>query len=172
MRSLAFYRNSIIATVAAVSIPYLPASAADWAGTDASRAIVATHMPPLPGAGCNHGDNLRVMMQAKPGGTFYDLPAYPIHGSYGPTVMAPQKRPPGGHSWGDALHQYLQNNDLTTFRAMGSRFPLQPGAGVIAGVEPGNVNLHGRGGWNPAFVELQAHSRPLPWQTQVAQARF
>ena len=174
MTSLMFCTNSIIATVAAVSIANLPASAADSAGTDAGRPIVATHMHPLPGAGGNHGDNLRAMIRAKPGGTFYDLPANPTHGSYGTPLMAPQKPLPAGvgGNWGDVLRQYLQNGDLVTFTAMGSRFPPQAGAGMVAGVEPGNPSLHGRGGWNAALVALQAHSRPLPWQTQVAEAKF
>ena len=94
MRSLTFYTNSIIATVAAVSIPCLPTSAADSAGSDAGRAIVATHMHPLPGAGGNHGDNWRAMVQAKPGATFHDLPAIPTRSSYGTPLMAPQSRCP------------------------------------------------------------------------------
>jgi hypothetical protein len=174
MTSLTFYTTSIIATLAASSMTNHPLWAADSAGTDAGRPIVATHMHSLPGAGGNHGDNLRVMIQAKPGGTFYDLPANPTHSSYGTTLMAPQKPLPAGvgGNWGDVPRQYLQNGDLVTFTAMGSRFPPQAGAGMVAGVEPGNPNLHGRGGWNAALVGLQAYPRPLPWQTQVAKAGF
>ena len=39
-----------------------------------------------------------------------------------------------------------------------------PRRGSGWGVEPGNASLHGRGGWNAALVELQAHPGPLPWQ--------
>jgi hypothetical protein len=174
MRSLTFYTSSIIATVAAVSISCLPTSAADSAGTDAGRAVVATHMPPLPGAGGNHGDNWRAMVQAEPGATFHDLPAHPTRSSYGTPLMAPQKPLPAGVAcnWGDVLRQYLQNDDLAIFTSIGSRFPPQADGGVVAGVEPGNASLHGRGGWNAALVELQAHPGPLPWQTQVAEVKF
>ena len=62
------------------------------------------------------------------------------------------------------LASSLVQHDPTAFAALGTRYPLPSGASAIAN----NVDLHGRGGWNPVLVELPANPKPLPWDTRLA----
>ena len=78
---------------------------------------------------------------------------------------APGTRPNSG----DLVRAELQT-DPASYAALGTRFPLQPGAGSVAKVDSNNAELHGRAGWNPALVELQATPKPFPWETRVAKA--
>jgi hypothetical protein len=53
--------------------------------------------------------------------------------------------------------------DPQSFATMGKHFPPAPGAGNVAGVDSSNVAVHGRGGYDPALVQLQAVPQSFPW---------
>jgi len=40
----------------------------------------------------------------------------------------------------------------------------------VAGVDADDAQLHGRAGWNPALVQLQAKPILFPWENQQAAA--
>ena len=151
----------IAANLAAVAAPLL----ADVGGTP----VTATEQPALPGTGPNPGDNLRAQMQGGPGVPTAPLTGDAIHSSFGaPLIARGLPAAPGtGPNSGDLVRADMQD-DRTSFAAIGTGFPLQPGAGSVANVDPGNADLHGRGGWNPALVELQATPKPFPWDTRMA----
>jgi len=151
----------------AASINYVlaatPSESTD-AENDASRPVIATEQPPLPGAGHDPGNNLRAQMQAAPGAATALLTGDTIPDAFGQPLIA--REIPCRHSCDSAL--WIMNNNPTAFAALGTRYPLAPGAGAIAKVDPNNAELHGRAGWNPALVALQANPKPLPWETRFA----
>ena len=174
MSSLTQYRvlpTAFIAIAIAASSNCLPAASAS-ASTDVANdgdPVVATEQPAPPGTGPNAGDDLRAQMQARPGAATVPMKGDAIHDGFGQPLIARElPAPPGtGPNSGDLARAELQN-DATAFAALGTRYPLAPGASGIAKVDPNNAELFGRGGWNPALVELQAHAQPLPWQTHYA----
>ena len=98
-----------------------------------------------------------------------------LHDAFGQSLIAREvattrqsPAPPGSGPNSGELARAQMQNDATAFAALGTRYPLPSGAGAIAKVDPSNVQLHGRGGWNPALVELQANPKPLPWETRFA----
>jgi hypothetical protein len=140
------------------------------AANDASRPVLATEQAALPGTGPNPGDNLRAQMQARPGGATAPMTGDTIHDSFGTPLIAREvlqgRGPavPGMEPNTVDLGRKLMQGDPTAFAALGTRYPLSSGASAIANkVEP-----HGRGGWNPALVELQANPQPFPWESRLA----
>jgi hypothetical protein len=97
--------------------------------------------------------------------------AYAIHNSYGGPVVATEAPSPDGTgpNPGESPRVDMQNNPKA-FAQMGTHYPAAPGVGNVAGVDANNVALHGRAGWNPALVQLQATPAPFPWQAQQAAA--
>ena len=155
----------LLATLIALN---LAAASAPLLADDAGRPVTALEQPSLPGTGPNPGDNLRAQMQGD-AGTQTPQTGDAIHSSFGTPMIARGLPPaPGtGPNSGDLARAYMQD-DSASFAALGTRFPLQPGAGSVAKVDSDNAQLHGRGGWNPTLVELQATRRPFPWDTQMA----
>jgi hypothetical protein len=171
MNAFKQYKPLLAALVAmGVAVPSVSLFADDSA-TDAGRAVIATGQPALPGTGPNNGDALRAQMQASPGAPTTLLTGSGIHDSFGTPLNAREvpAAPGTGPNSGDLVRADLQS-DPASYAALGTRFPLQPGAGSVAGVDSNNVALHGHAGWNPALVELQATPKPFPWETRVAKA--
>ena len=140
------------------------------AANDASRPVLATEQAALPGTGPNPGDHLRAQMQARPGGATAPMTGDTIHDSFGTPWIAREvlqgrgPADPGTEPYTVDLGRKLMQGDPTAFAALGTRYPLPSGTAAIAN----NVELHGRGGWNPALVELHANPKPLPWDTRLA----
>jgi len=87
-----------------------------------------------------------------------------------PVVANEEPAPPGtGPNQGDTARARMQD-DPQAFAALGNRYPPAPGAGNVAGVNAGDAQLHGRAGWNPALVQLQAKPIPFPWENPQAAA--
>jgi len=132
---------------------------------NSARPVMATEQPALPATGPNPGDNRRSQMQASPGAATTLATGEGIHDSFGTPLIArevPAALGTGPNS-GDLARADMQS-DPSSYAALGTRYPAQPGAGSVAG----NPQLHGRGGWNPALVQLQATPRPMPWETRLA----
>jgi hypothetical protein len=89
---------------------------------------------------------------------------YTINSSFGTPVTATEAPPPrfAGHNPGQSAGVDMQY-DPQSFATMGKHFPPAPGAGNVAGVDSSDVALHGRGGYDPALVQLQAVPQPFPW---------
>lgn len=171
MKVIQQYKPLLAALVAmGVAIPSVPLLADDSA-TDAGRPVIATEQPALPGTGPNNGDALRAQMQASPGAPTTLLTGAGIHDSFGTPLNAREvpAAPGTGPNSGDLARAELQT-DPASYAALGTRFPLQPGAGSVATVDSNNAELHGRAGWNPALVQLQGAPKPFPWETRVAKA--
>jgi hypothetical protein len=171
MKAIHQYKPLLAALVAmGVAVPAV-SSLADDSATDAGRSVIATGQPALPGTGPNNGDALRAQMQASPGAPTTLLTGAGIHDSFGTPLNAREvpAAPGTGPNSGDLVRAELQS-DPASYAALGTRFPLQPGAGTVANVGAGNPDLHGRGGWNPSLVQLQATPKPFPWETRVAKA--
>lgn len=147
--------NAVLAATASESVE---------AESDASRPLIATEQPALPGAGHDPGNNLRAQMQAAPGAATALLPGDTIPDAFGQPLIA--REIACRHTCDSAL--WIMYNNPTAFAALGTHYPLAPGAGAIAKVDANNAELHGRGGWNTALVELQANPKPLPWETRFA----
>ena len=92
---------------------------------------------------------------------------YAISSSFETPVIATEAppRPDSGPNPGDAARADMQH-DPQSFATMGKHFPPAPEAGNVAGVDASNVAIHGRGGYDPALVELQAVPRPFPWMAR------
>jgi len=92
---------------------------------------------------------------------------FAISSSFETPVIATEAppRPDSGPNPGDAARADMQH-DPQSFATMGKHFPPAPGAGNVAGVDANNVAVHGRGGYDPALVELQAVPRPFPWMAR------
>jgi len=166
----------LLATLIAIGVAgpmttLFAATAPDDSAADAGRPVITTGQPALPGTGPNNGDALRAQMQASPGAPTTLLTGAGIHDSFGTPLNARQvpAAPGTGPNSGDLARAELQS-DPASYAALGTRFPSQPGAGSVAKVEAGNPDLHGRGGWNPSLVQLQAAPKPFPWETRVAKA--
>ena len=87
-----------------------------------------------------------------------------------PVTANEEPSPPGtGPNQGDGPRVKMQD-DPQAFATLGKRYPPAPGAGNVAGVDASDVQLHGRAGWNPALVQLQAKPIPFPWENQQAAA--
>jgi hypothetical protein len=89
---------------------------------------------------------------------------YAINSSFETPVTATEAPPPpeAGPNPGEAVRVDMQY-DPQSFATMGKHFPPAPGAGNVAGVDSSNVAVHGRGGYDPALVQLQAMPQPFPW---------
>jgi hypothetical protein len=92
---------------------------------------------------------------------------FAISSSFETPVIATEAppRPDSGPNPGDAARADMQH-DPQSFATMGKHFPPASGAGNVAGVDANNVAVHGRGGYGPALVELQAVPRPFPWMAR------
>jgi len=85
-----------------------------------------------------------------------------------PVMANEEPAPPGtGPNQGDTALAKMQN-DPQAFAMLGKQHPPAPGAGNVAGVDAGDAQLHGRAGWNPALVQLQAKPIPFPWEQAAA----
>ena len=169
MKAIRHYTPLIGALVAlGATLPSIH-SLADDAGADASGPVIATEQPPLPGTGPNPGDNLRAQMQASPGSTTTLSTGAAIHDSFGTPLIAREvpAAPGTGPNSGDLARAAMQS-DPTEYAALGTRYPSQPDAGSVASVAASSPELHGRAGWNPALVQLQAAPQPFPWETRMA----
>jgi hypothetical protein len=134
------------------------------AENDASRPVIATEQPPQPGAGHHFGNKLRAQMRAARGAATPLPSGDTISDAFGRPLIA--REIACRQTCDSAL--WIMRNNPTAFAALGTHYPLAPGASAIATVDPNNAELHGRGGWNPALVELQAKPKPLPWETRFA----
>jgi hypothetical protein len=85
-----------------------------------------------------------------------------------PVMANEEPAPPGtGPNQGDTARAMMQD-DPQAFAMLGMQHPPAPGAGRVAGVDANDVQLHGRAGWNPALVQLQAKPIPFPWKQAAA----
>ena len=134
------------------------------AQNDASRPVIATEQPALPGAGHDAGNNLRAQMRAAPGAATALPTGDTISDAFGQPLIA--RAIACRQTCDSAL--WIMHHNPTAFAALGTHYRLAPGAGAVAKVDPNNAQLHGRGGWNPALVELQANPKPLPWERRFA----
>ena len=169
MSSLSSYKalkSAFIAVGMATSISGVCATASKStdAASDASLRVLLTEQPPLPGTGPSLDHNPRTQVQLKPRGTTVKMTGDTIYHAFGQPVIAREIE--CRHTCDSAL--WTMRNNPTAFRALGTRYPLAPNAGTVAGVDPNHAELHGRGGWNLALVELQANAMPWPWETRVA----
>jgi hypothetical protein len=158
------YRPLVAALMAAsVILPATPLLADD-STTDSGHPVMATEQAALPGTGPNQGDNLRAQMQASPGAPTTLATGQTIHDSFGSSLIAREvaAAPGTGPNSADLARADLQA-DPASFAALGTRFPVPPGASSVA-------TIGGRAGWSPALAELQATPKPLPWATRVAKA--
>ena len=81
-----------------------------------------------------------------------------------PVTATEEPAPPGvGPNQGDTALAKMQN-DPQAFEQLGKRYPPAPGAVNTAGVDSSAAQMHGRAGWNPALVQLQAKPIPFPWE--------
>jgi hypothetical protein len=147
--------NGVVAATAPESVE---------AENDASRPVIAIEQPSQPGAGHYFGNNLRAQMRAASGAATAPPSGDTISDAFGRPLIA--REIACRQTCDSAL--WIMHNNPTAFAALGTHYPLAPGAGAVAKVDPNNAELHGRGGWNPALVELQANPKPLPWQTRFA----
>ena len=169
MSSLSSYKalkSAFIAVGMATSISGVCATASKStdAASDVSLRVLLTEQPPLPGTGPSLGHNPKTQMQGKPRRTTEQMTGDTIHHAFGQPLIAREIE--CRHTCDSAL--WTMHNNPTAFRALGTRYPLAPNAGTVANVDPNHAELHGRGGWNLALVELQANAMPWPWETRVA----
>ena len=160
MNTFKHYKPIMAALIAisatAPSIPLLAATLIQG-DADAGRPVIATEQPSPPGTGPNQGDTLRAQMQASPGARMTLLTGATIHDSFGTSLIARElpAAPGTGPNSGDLARAEMQT-DPTAFASLGTRYAVRAGAGSVASMDVNNADLHGRGGWNPALVELQA----------------
>ena len=169
MSSLSSYtalKSAFIALGMATSISGVCATASKStdAASDVSLRVLLTEQPPLPGTGPSLDHNPRTQVQVKPRGTTVQMTRDTIYHAFGQPVIAREIE--CRHTCDSAL--WTMHSNPTAFRALGTRYPLAPNAGTVARVDPNHAELHGRGGWNLALVELQANAMPWPWETRVA----
>lgn len=88
-----------------------------------------------------------------------------------PVMANEEPAPPGtGPNQGDTARAKMQD-DPQAFAMLGMQHPPAPGAGRVAGVDANDAQLHGRAGWNPALVQLQAKPIPFPWEQAAANSK-
>src|SRR5262249_41203209 len=83
-----------------------------------------------------------------------------------PVTATEEPAPPGvGPNQGETALAKMQN-DPQAFEQLGKRYPPAPGA-----VDSSAAQMHGRAGWNPALVQLQAKPLPFPWEQAAANSK-